>query len=321
MRALVFEPGHGVAVRPIDAPLPGPGEARVAVTLAGVCNTDLEILRGYMGADEGPRVLGHELVGRVERCDNPAWIGRRVVGEINVGCGSCEACDRGSANHCATRTVMGIRGRQGCFAQSVVLPIANLHRVPDDVPDEAAVFVEPLAAALQVLEQVEIPARTDVAVIGDGKLGLLVAMVLADHGADVTVVGRHTRKLAIAEAVGCRTCAPEAARARGFDRVVEATGGPEGFALALRLLRPRGTLVLKSTYHGASQLELAPVVIDEITVVGSRCGPFARALALLQQGRIDPRPLLDARYDLADGAEALAHAARDGVLKVVIAPH
>jgi alcohol dehydrogenase len=320
MQALVFD--GTLQLRELPDPTPGPGEARVAVRMAGICNTDLEITRGYAadasGATAHARVLGHELLGVVDRCDNPAWLGRRVVGEINLGCGACERCDRGLAKHCATRRVMGIRDHAGCFAEYVVLPLANLHEVPPGVTDEAALFTEPLAAALQVLEQIDVPVGSEIAVIGDGKLGLLVAMALIEHGARVTVLGRHPHKLAIAGGLGCSIARGDELPAASFDRVVEATGGAEGFALAQRLLRPRGTLILKSTFHGETPVAMAPVVVDELTIVGSRCGPFGRALALLQRGRIDPRALLEARYDLDHAPAAMAHAARRGALKVAL---
>lgn len=317
MRALVFD--GTLQLRELPDPVPGPGEARVAVRMAGICNTDLEITRGYAPSETASaRVLGHELLGVVDRCDNASWIGRRVVGEINLGCGTCERCDRGLAKHCTTRRVMGIRDHAGCFAQYVVLPLGNLHEVPPGVTDEAALFTEPLAAALQVLEQIEVPIGAEIAVIGDGKLGLLVAMALKEHGAAVTVVGHHPHKLEIAGALGCAITRGDELSAARFDRVVEATGGAEGFALAQRLLRPRGTLVLKSTFHGATPVAMAPVVVDELTIVGSRCGPFGRALALLQRGRIDPRALLEARYDLDHAPAAMVHAARRGALKVAL---
>lgn len=315
VRALVFDGAPGVREVPDASAVPG--EALVRVALAGVCNTDVEITRGYLGFRG---VLGHELLGVVEACDDPQWIGRRVVGEINLACGRCGSCDRGLRAHCDVRTVMGIRDRPGCFAERVALPLENLHVVPEEVPDELAVFVEPLAAAFEIVEQVRVEPGMATAVLGDGKLGLLAAMVLADAGAQVTVVGRHPRKLDIAAAAGCRVTCGDAAPARSFDVVVEATGAATGLTSAARLLRPRGTLVLKSTFHGSTALALAPIVVDEITLVGSRCGPFATALAALAQGRIDPRPLLDARYALADGVEAIAHAQAPGVLKVLLDP-
>lgn len=311
VRALVFD--GSLALRELDVPEPGPGQALVRVELAGVCNTDVEITRGYMG-HRG--VLGHELVGTVVRCDDPALLGARVAAEINLACGHCEWCARGLGRHCPTRTVMGILGHPGCFAEYVALPIANLHRIPDGIADVRAVFVEPLAAAFEILEQVPIACDTPVLVIGDGKLGLLAALVLADHGARVSIAGRHPRKLAVAASRGVTvldTIAP-----RSFAIVVEATGAPSGLDTALRAIMPRGTLVLKSTFHGTSQLALAPVVVDEITIVGSRCGPFTPAIAALHAGTIDPTPLVDRTFALQDAAAAIAHAQQPGVLKVLI---
>jgi alcohol dehydrogenase len=313
MRAVVFD--GAVALREVPRPEPQPGEALVRVRMAGICNTDLEITRGYMGFRG---VLGHELLGVVEACDDADWIGRRVVGEINLACGRCEWCERGLARHCPTRTVLGIRHKDGCFAEHVTLPLANLHAVPESIPDERAVFVEPLAAAFEIAEQVDLGKHADVLVLGDGKLGLLAAMVLRRRGLEVTVAGRHARKLALARNVGAQTLAPHDVPARAFDLVVEATGAPDGLGRALAAVEPRGTVVLKSTFHGVAELATAPIVVDEITLVGSRCGPFAPAIAALKEGTIDPFPLVDGSYALADAPSALARAASPGVLKVLL---
>ncbi|MGF1466273.1 MAG: alcohol dehydrogenase catalytic domain-containing protein [Sandaracinaceae bacterium] len=312
MKALRFVDGAPVLAE-VDPPEPRPGEALIRLKRAGICSTDLHITRGYM-AFEG--TLGHEFVGEVVGGDDPTWIGRRVVGEINLSCGQCERCRRDMGRHCARRTVLGILGKDGCFAELLTLPYANLHPVPDALDDELAAFTEPLAAAFEVLEQCAPPPDARVAVLGDGKLGSLVAQVLRLSGADVTLVGRHRRKLAIAAALGIRTATHDAEVAGDFDLVVEATGSPEGFARARELVRPRGTLVLKSTFHGATPIDTAPLVIDEITLVGSRCGPFPPALRTLGAGAIDPRPLIDDRFDLADGLRALERAAERGVAKV-----
>lgn len=313
MRALVLgEAGPAVATVPTPSV---PGEARVRVTLAGVCATDLELARGYMGFRG---VLGHEWVGVVEAAPDPAWVGRRVVGEINVACGSCPTCRAGRPTHCPHRTVLGILGRDGAFAESLSLPVANLHPVPEGVPDEAAVFVEPLAAACEILEQLHVRPSDRVLVLGTGRLGQLCARVLALTGAEVAAVGRNpaTRALLPPEVAAL---APDAARS-GWDVVVDCTGSADGLALAGRLVRPRGTVVLKTTVHDLGQPNPNGWVIDELTVVGSRCGPFAPALRLLASGRVDPRPLLTARYPLERGTEALAHAARPGAVKVLIDP-
>lgn len=298
----------------LPAPEAPPGEALVRVRCAGICNTDLELQRGYYPFTGVP---GHEFVGLVER--GPAELaGRRVVGEINAVCGACAACRAGRPTHCERRTVLGIVGRNGALAERLALPAANLHVVPEDLDDEAAVFTEPLAAALEILEQVPIGPGERVLVAGDGKLGQLVARVLAARSPGLLVVGRHASKLALLAALGIRTGVADDVEAGAFDVAVECTGNREGFALARRALRPRGTLVLKSTYAGALTLDASSLVVDEIHVVGSRCGPFAPALRLLAERRVDPRPLVAARYPLARGVEAFEHAARPGVLKVLV---
>ncbi len=297
-------------------PIPPPGEALVRVRVAGVCNTDLELVRGYYPFTGVP---GHEFVGEVEAAPGaPEWVGRRVVGEINAACARCAACARQEPTHCERRTVLGIKGRDGALAEHLVLPIANLHIVPDSVPDEVAVFTEPLAAACRITEQVALEGRR-VVVIGDGKLGLLAAQVIAQGGADLLVIGRHPDKLSHLSRRGIATAlnAPQGLRA---DVVVECTGNPDGFAMARRLVRPRGTIVLKSTYHGEAQVNLSAAVVDEVTLVGSRCGPFAPALALLTAGRVDVTPLVHARFRLAEAGAAFAEAARPGVLKVLVMP-
>ncbi|MGE0790337.1 MAG: alcohol dehydrogenase catalytic domain-containing protein [Sandaracinaceae bacterium] len=311
MRALVHH--HGVSVREVPDPEPKDGEARVRVLAAGICNTDLEIARGYMGF-EG--VLGHELVGEVE--DGPL-AGQRVVSEINLACGRCATCERGLSRHCPHRTVLGILGKDGCFAERVTLPHVNLHVVPDTVDPEALVFVEPLAAAYEILEQAHAAPGTRALVLGDGKLGLLATFVLAHAGLDVLVAGRHAEKLAIAESYGAKV-APSDLPPRSFDLVIEATGDPSGLAQALELVRPRGTVVLKSTFFGGTELDTATIVIHEITVLGSRCGPFAPAIAAIASRRLDPRPLVSARFALEDGVEAMNAAAERGAKKVILRP-
>lgn len=299
-------------------PVPPPGEALIRVRLAGICNTDLELLRGYM-AYRG--VLGHEFVGEVVQGPDPAWIGRRVVGDINAACYVCDTCRAGRHTHCPNRTTLGIYRRDGALADYLLLPQANLYSVPDSVPDEAAVFVEPLAAACEILEQVHLQPTDRVFVLGDGKLGLLVAAVLRLTGCDLTLVGRHPEKLALAAAWGVPgRLSDEVLSLHQADMVVECTGSPDGFALARRLLRPRGTLVLKSTYHGALSVDMSSLVVDEITLVGSRCGPFAPAIRLLAAGLVDPQPLIAATYRLADIEAAFAHAGSKGVLKILVAP-
>lgn len=316
MRALVldgdlkFDPGYPEPVLPR-------GEALVRVRLAGICNTDLELVRGYMGFRGVP---GHEFVGEVVQSPDPEWLGARVVGDINAACYTCAVCRAGRHTHCPYRTTLGIDRRDGCFADYLRLPLANLYRVPPAISDEQAVFVEPLAAACEILEQVAIRPTDRAVVLGDGKLGLLVAAVLRLTGADLTVVGRHPGKLAIAQGWGIPVCSDAGdLPLREADVVVECSGSASGFDLARRLVRPRGTLVLKSTYHGELALDVSALVIDEISVVGSRCGPFAPALRLLG-GLVDPTPLISARFALTDGLAAFARAAQPGVLKVLLEP-
>jgi threonine dehydrogenase-like Zn-dependent dehydrogenase len=315
VRALRLENGT-VALAELPRPEPLRDEALVRVSMAGICNTDLELARGYM---EYAGVLGHELCGVVERCDDPSWIGKRVAAEINLPCGRCETCARGMGRHCPTRTVMGILGKQGCFAEHVTLPLANLHALPDALDDVRACFVEPTAAAFEVLEQVPIATHSRVAVLGDGKLGLLVAQVLSQHGADTLVVGRHPRKLEVARALGLSVAASaDELPGKAFDVVVEATGSPDGMKTAIALTRPRGTIVLKSTYHGELRLNAAPIVIDELTLIGSRCGPFEPAIAALASGRVRPESMVDAVLPLHEAAAALQRAALPGTLKVLV---
>ncbi|MDQ1525259.1 MAG: hypothetical protein QOE47_3183 [Pyrinomonadaceae bacterium] len=321
MKALRYEDGR-LGLAETDAPRAGAtGEAVVRVTLAGICNTDVEIARGYAGF-EG--TLGHEFVGVVESALDGSLVGRRVVGEINAGCGRCELCAAGDARHCPRRTVLGIVGRDGAFAQYLSLPVGNLLVVPDEVEDARAVFAEPLAAACGIMERVEITRDTRVAVVGDGKLGLLSAQAVgAQTGAAVTLVGKHENKLGIARARGVETVLVEdlpQGRAGAFDVVVEASGAAAGFALAVGLTRPRGVLVLKSTFHGATEIDAARIVVDEISVVGSRCGRFAPALELLARDAVDVASLVTEEFPLTDGLRAMQRATESGVLKVLLKP-
>lgn len=316
MKALCFD--RSLGIRDVPAPEPGVGEALIRVTLAGICNTDIEIARGYMGFGG---TLGHEFVGVVEACPSqPALVGRRVVGEINLGCGECPRCRRDLGRHCPHRSVLGILKKDGALAERVTLPIANLHEVPEDLADEKAVFVEPLGAAFEILEQVRVEPGYRVAVLGDGKLGLLCAHVLAGAGCELWLAGKHPKKLAIAASAGARVVDATGPLDGDFDVVVEATGAEQGLERALSLVRPRGTIVLKSTFHGAPRVETSRVVIDEVSVVGSRCGPFAPAIRAMSRGRVDPTPLIDAIYPLGDAVAAFEHAQKPGVLKVLIRP-
>jgi threonine dehydrogenase-like Zn-dependent dehydrogenase len=324
MKALRYENGE-LGLAEVDAPRGDAREAVVRVTLAGVCNTDLEIVRGYAGF---AGTLGHEFVGVVESAPDRSLVGRRVVGEINAGCGVCALCAGGDARHCPRRTVLGIVGRDGAFAEFLRLPVENLLPVPDGIEDERAVFAEPLAAACGISERVEITDGMRVAVVGDGKLGLLSAQAIkaqtAAPGVSVTLIGKHENKLGIAGARGVETAlVPELQRSdfeQAFDVVVEASGASGGFALALRLVRPRGTLVLKSTFHGATEIDAARIVVDEISIVGSRCGRFAPALALLARDAIDVASLITDEFALTDGLRAMQRATESGVLKVLLRP-
>jgi threonine dehydrogenase-like Zn-dependent dehydrogenase len=294
-------------------------EAVVRVLLSGICNTDLEIARGYAGFNG---TIGHEFVGVVEDSTDRALVGRRVVGEINAGCGNCALCRAGDPRHCATRTVLGIHGRDGAHAEFLTLPVVNLLRVPDNIPDEHAVFTEPLAAACGVLERATINKSDRVAVIGDGKLGLLCAQVIALTGADVLLIGKHSSKLRIAERRGIEIANPKLAakRKQEFDVVVEASGAASGFGLAPDLLRPKGQLVLKSTFHGKTELDAARIVVDEISIVGSRCGRFSPALDLLKKAAIDVDSLISEEYPLSYGVHAMRRAGTRGVMKVLLRP-
>ncbi|MEI2582275.1 MDR/zinc-dependent alcohol dehydrogenase-like family protein [Scytonema sp. PRP1] len=298
----------------IAIPEPPPGEALVRVLCAGICNTDLELKRGYYPY---AGILGHEFVGVVEQGPEHL-VNQRVVGEINAVCGRCRFCRSGQPTHCENRTVLGIVNRNGAFAEYLCLPIENLHPVPNNIPTEVATFTEPLAAALEIQQQVKLHPDDRVLVVGDGKLGILVAQTIALTGCDLLVVGRHRDKLAHLEARGIKTGFADTVTDRAFDISVECTGNSEGFALARRALRARGTLVLKSTYAGNLSLDASSLVVDEITLIGSRCGPFPPALDLLQQEKVDVKSLINARYPLADGLAAFERAQTKGVLKVLL---
>ncbi|MCE5277536.1 MAG: alcohol dehydrogenase catalytic domain-containing protein [Planctomycetaceae bacterium] len=312
------------------APAPEAGEVLLAVRLAGVCKTDLEIVKGYMGF---AGVMGHECVATVAR--GPAdWLGRRVAVEINCPCGRCDLCRRGLGNHCPMRGVLGIAKRDGVFAELVAVPEANLHAIPDSVSDDAAVFVEPLAAAMQIFEQVHIDAGQRCVILGDGRLGQLTARAFRSRGLDALLVGKHETKLALARGAGVRTAqvaqafqpvghslerlCHEFSPAADADVVVDATGSAAGFDLAMRAVRPRGVIVLKSTFAAEGGMNLAPLVINEVTVVGSRCGPFDKAIAALAEGSVRVEDLISARLPLSRAAEALALAARPDMMKVLI---
>jgi alcohol dehydrogenase len=314
MRALAYD-GQLRLVEDYPRPEPLPEEALVRVKLAGICNTDLEIVHGYMGFQG---VLGHEFVGVVEECVGKSLVGQRVVGEINCYCGECPTCLAGAPTHCPHRTTLGIWGRDGAFADYLSLPVANLHIVPEAVSDEAAVFVEPLAAALEILEQIQVKPTDRVVVLGDGKLGLLVAQVLGLTGCDLVVGGRHEEKLTILQRRGIDARLANELPTEKADVVVDCTGHPRGFAAARGLVKPRGTLVLKSTFHGDVEVNLSMLVVDEITLIGSRCGPFAPALHLLERGLVDVESLVSVTCPLDEGLAAFERAQEKGILKVLL---
>ncbi len=316
MKAILFD--GQLRVVDVPKPVPAPGEALIRVTMAGICNTDLEIMKGYLGFQG---IIGHEFTGVVEATAGDAanMTGKRVVGEINCGCGVCDLCLSGLGKHCPRRTTLGISGRQGAFAEYTTLPAENLHEIPDSLSDEQAVFTEPLAAAFEILEQVAVGRGQRVLVLGDGKLGILCALTLNLTGADVSLAGRHPGKLAIAAGQGISArLVNDMPEESIFDVVVEATGSTQGLESAITYTRPRGTIILKSTVADSRPVDLAPIVINEITVIGSRCGPFEPAIRALVDGSIDVRPLITARYPAADAMKAFS-AARDRYsLKVLI---
>lgn len=315
MRAIVFDGSH---LRLDDRPEPrlAPGEVLVRVLRAGVCETDLQIVKGYHGFRG---VLGHEFVGVAV---SGSLAGQRVVGDINCCCWSCDTCVRGNEpHHCPHRTVVGIVGRDGAFADLVAIPERNLHAVPDSIDDDRAVFTEPVAAAFRIPEQICIGRSDRIVILGDGRLGNLCAQVLARHSDHVVVVGKHRRKLALLETLGIATrLLDEPGDARSADIVVDCTGSATGLPTALSLVRPRGTVVLKTTVAADHAMSLAPVVVDEVTVVGSRCGPFDRALDALARGLVEVTPLISERFNLSDGVRAIDHAGQPGVMKVLIEP-
>jgi threonine dehydrogenase-like Zn-dependent dehydrogenase len=294
----------------------GDQTALVKVHLAGICSTDLQIFRGYMGFQGVP---GHEFVGSV--VEGPReLVNERVVGEINFACGRCDHCRRDLTRHCPRRSVMGIANADGAFAEFVAIPLANLHRVPENVSDEEAVFAEPLAAAFEILEQVQVNPGDEILVLGDGKLGNLCTQVLRLTGAHVTALGKHEDKLKLIKRPGVRTMLLSDWRPKQFDVVIEATGSPSGLELAMRAVRPRGTLVLKSTIAGAHKVSLAPLVINEITVVGSRCGVFPPALEALSEKTVSVTPMIEKIYPLSEGVDAVAHAGKPGACKILLQP-
>ncbi len=315
MLSVHLEKGH-ITVRDVAKPKRPPSFALIRTLMAGICNTDLELQRGYY---EFSGTSGHEFVGEVVEADDSNLIGKRVAGEINLSCGHCVYCTRSLGRHCPNRTVLGIVNHPGAFQEFFTLPERNLHVVPDAIPSESAVFIEPLAAACEILDQVSIPAGETVAVLGDGKLGLLISQVLHAFGAQVQQFGRHRDKLLIAERAGVDTASVNATLPEAeFDFVVDATGTPEGLRSAVKMVKPRGTVIMKSTVHGEVAIDTAPVIVNEITLVGSRCGRFEPAMELLSLGTVRVDNLIADRFPLSSAREAFARAAKKGVLKVLL---
>jgi threonine dehydrogenase-like Zn-dependent dehydrogenase len=313
MQALWLE-DNKISLRDISQPRKA-DEALIKIRKAGICSTDLELVKGYYSYTG---VIGHEFVGDVVEADDSSWIGQRVVGEINVTCNKCEQCLNGRSTHCEHRTVLGIVNRDGTFAEYTTLPVANLHRVPVSVPDETAVFTEPLAAALEIQNQIQIKPTDRVLLVGAGRLGQLIAQTLALTGCDLRVVARHAQQQNLLKARGIRIIFAEDIQPWRWDVVVEATGSPSGFSLARKAIRPRGTLVLKSTYKGEMSANFSSMVVDEINLLGSRCGPFEPALRLMESKQVDPTILITNEFKLSDGLKAFERAAEAGVLKVLV---
>jgi threonine dehydrogenase-like Zn-dependent dehydrogenase len=313
MQALWLEDNR-ISIRAVSKPNKA-NEALVRIRRAGICSTDLELVKGYYPFTG---VLGHEFVGEVIESPDKAWIGQRVVGEINAACGKCEQCAHGRPTHCENRTVLGITKRDGVFAEYTTLPIDNLHRVPDSVPDEAAVFTEPLAAALEIQYQTQIKPTDRVLLIGAGRLGQLIAQTLSLTGCDLRVIARHSHQQKLLTERGIRLIAEEEIQPWRWDIVVEATGSSDGFDLARKAVRPRGTLVMKSTYKGEMTVNFSSIVVDELTILGSRCGPFEPALRLLEKKEVDPTVLIAKQFKLSEAVKAFEEAAQPGMLKVLL---
>ncbi len=317
MKALYFQKKKLSFHKDHVEPVMKSGEALIRVLAVGICSTDLEIIKGYMGFQGIP---GHEFVGVVEKSPDPGWLEKRVVGSINLGCGKCPVCSGSGPEHCPERSVLGIFRKDGAFAEFLTLPLANLYEVPENITDEEAVFTEPLAAALRICDQVAIGPSSKIAVVGPGRLGLLIGQVLSRTGAELLMLGRSEESLALAGKNGLDSCLAREIPDSSFDIVVEATGNQEGFAQSLRLVRPQGTMILKSTFAEKSGLDLTKIVVDEVKVVGSRCGPFKPALRLLENGAVKVFDLIEAEYPLKEGIAAFEHAACPGAMKVLMKP-
>jgi threonine dehydrogenase-like Zn-dependent dehydrogenase len=314
MRALVFNKKLEFLT---DYPVPErkKNEALIKVTRAGICNTDLEIIKGYMGFHG---VLGHEFVGIVERSEKKQKVGKRVVGEINLGCGICSYCTSGMKEHCPDRSVLGILQKDGVFADYITLPEDNLHTIPNSISDDEAVFVEPLAAAYEIMNQVDIAPSDRVCVLGDGKLGLLVGQALSSTGCDLLVVGHHREKLSILDELGINTRHTTSFRGKGYDVVVDCTGSRSGIETAMNIVRPKGKIVLKTTISKSAPLNVNKIVINEVSVIGSRCGPFTSAIRAIKSKAVDLYPMISDTLPLNEGVKAFQYASRKGVLKVIL---
>jgi alcohol dehydrogenase len=316
MKALFFN-GSDLELKEMAIPVISEGESLVRIITAGICRTDLEIIKGYMNFRG---ILGHEFVGRVIESGDPSLVGKRVVGEINSGCGNCDVCRKGMERHCPDRTTLGISGRDGVFAECVALPNSNLIEVPEAVSDEMAVFAEPLAAALEITEQVHLFPDSRILIVGDGRLSALICLALRLTGADITVLGKHDSKMKVFTRLGAKICKREEVENNGrdFDFVVEASGSPSGWVMATQFIKPRGVIILKSTYHGNLEINAAELVINEICVQGSRCGQFRPALRLMECGLVDPSFLISGSFPLESFREAFSNAEGPGMFKTLL---
>ncbi len=316
MKALYLENGV-IRIKDIKKPVPSQHTALIKVLKAGICNTDIELIKGYMNFSG---TLGHEFIGLVHESSEPRWVGKRVVGDINLSCGICDFCQKGESRHCPSREILGISNKDGAFAEYLTLPVNNLFLVPDSVSDTEAVFVEPLAAACEILEQIEIEDEMSVAVLGDGKLGLLIAQVMRLETPNVSCFGRHDKKLKRLQNKGIRTFKNNEMKKKAYDVVIEATGSSSGIKHALTMVRPKGYIVLKSTVHGEVAVDMSKIVVDELALIGSRCGPFDKALNLLEKKSVDVEKMVDREFRLEQAVQALSFAENPDVVKVLLVP-
>lgn len=315
MRSLIYKDKKIHYRLDIPYPIPEPGEALIRVSMAGICSTDVEILKGYLDF-EG--IMGHEFSGIVVNADDRELVGKRVVGEINIGCGRCDYCKNNLGNHCPERSVLGILNKSGAFAEYITLPEKNLHQIPATVSDEEAVFVEPIAAAYQILEQFKLSSSDHVCVLGAGRLGLIIAQVLSKTDCELTVIGKHENKLAFLKDMGIETKMVSKHKGRVFDMVIDCTGSPKGLKMAMDFIKPRGTIVLKTTIADQATVDTNQIVIDEITITGSRCGPFEPAIKALSEKTVDVKPLICKTFDLEDGIEALNYTIEKKAMKALL---